>query len=89
VGETEAAAMMAVRDWTAARDAYKQALLERPRSGFALYGIATSSENAGDAGAATKGYSDFLAAWKDADDALPQVMHARAYLTDHTVPGTK
>jgi hypothetical protein len=84
VGETEAVAMIAVHDWKAAKDAYKEALLERPRSGFALYGIAISSENAGDAGAATKGYSDFLAAWKDADHALPQMTHARAYLAGHT-----
>ncbi len=42
-------------------------MIERPRSGFALYGIAMSSERAGDVRAAVSQYGDFLAAWKDAD----------------------
>jgi len=77
---------MAVRDWTAAKTAYRQALLERPRSGFALHGIATSSESSGDAEAAAKGYADFLVAWKHADQSLAHVAHARAYLADHMRP---
>jgi len=79
VGETEAAAMMDADDWTDARAAYEQALLERPRSGFALYGIALSSEKAGNREAAAKEYAAFLAAWKDADPALPQIAHAKNY----------
>lgn len=82
VGETAAAAMMAAGDWTAARSAYEEALVERPRSGLALYGIAMCSEKAGDSRAA-KEYADFLAAWKDADPALPQITHARAYVAGH------
>jgi tetratricopeptide (TPR) repeat protein len=84
VGETEAAAMMAVADWTDAKAAYKRALLERPRSGFPLYGIAMSSEQAGDVGAATTEYADFMEAWKDADPDLPQLAHARAFLAGHS-----
>jgi len=80
VGETEAAALLAVADWTDARAAYEQALTERPRSGFALYGVALCSENLGNATAAAKEYADFLAAWKDADPTLPQITHAKAYL---------
>jgi tetratricopeptide (TPR) repeat protein len=83
VGETEAAALMAVGDWVDAMEAYKKALIERPRSGFPLYGIALSSERAGDAAAATTEYAEFLAAWKDADQALIQVTHAHTYLAEH------
>jgi tetratricopeptide (TPR) repeat protein len=83
VGETEGAAMMAVADWTDAKTAYEQALLERPRSGLVLYGIALSSEKSRDLPAATREYADFLAAWKDADPALAQVTHAQAYLAQH------
>jgi hypothetical protein len=83
VGETEAAAFMAASDWSDANAAYKDALVERPQSGFPLYGIAWASESAGDAVAATKEYADFLAAWKSADSDLPQLDHARAYLAAH------
>jgi tetratricopeptide (TPR) repeat protein len=69
VAETEAAAMMAIGDWTDATAAYEQALAERPRSGFALYGIAVSKEKSGNEEGAAKAYADFLTAWKDADPA--------------------
>jgi tetratricopeptide (TPR) repeat protein len=69
-----------VGDWADAKAAYEKALIERPRSGFPLYGIAMSSEKAGDAEAAAKEYADFLAAWKDADPTLGQVTHAQPTL---------
>ena len=75
--------MLAASDWADAKAAYTQALQERPRSGFALYGIALSSEKSGDADAAAKAYAEFLAAWKNADPALPQVRHAQAYVAKH------
>jgi hypothetical protein len=83
VGETKAAAFMAASDWTDAKDAYKEALVDRPRSGFPLYGIAMASERAGDITAARTEYADFLAAWKSADFELPQLAHARSYLAAH------
>ena len=83
VGETEAAAFLAASDWAGAEAAYKEALAERPRSGFPLYGIAMASEQAGDNKAATTEYEDFLAAWKTADGDLPQLAHARSYLAAH------
>jgi hypothetical protein len=83
VGETEAAAFLAASDWTAARAAYKETLVDRPRSGFPLYGIAMASEQAGDTTAAAAEYADFLAAWKSADSNLPQLTHARDYLASH------
>ncbi len=81
--ETEAAAYMADSDWTDAKAAYKGALVDRPCSGFPLYGIAMASEQAGNVAAAAHEYADFLAAWKSADSDLPQLAHARAYLASH------
>ncbi len=83
VGETEAAALMAAGDFAAAKAAYQQALVERPRSGFPLYGIALCSEKARDLDAAAKEYSDFLSAWKNADPNLPRLAHARTYVAQH------
>ncbi len=83
VGETEAAAFLSASDWTSAKSAYKDALIERPRSGFPLYGIAMASEQSGDATAATAEYTEFLAAWKSADPDLPEIAHARSYLASH------
>jgi tetratricopeptide (TPR) repeat protein len=90
VYESQGAAEMAAGNWTDARKAYEQALLERPRSGFGLYGIAMSSERTGDSSKAVQEYAAFLDAWKDADRTLPQVVHARAYLAAHrrTAPET-
>jgi hypothetical protein len=42
-----------------------------------------STEKAGDAEAAAKAYADFIAAWKNADSSLPQLMHAHAYVSHH------
>jgi tetratricopeptide (TPR) repeat protein len=83
VAETEAAAMLTASAWTDAKAAYQTALVERPKSGFPLYGIALSSERAGDAKAASAEYAEFVAAWKDADTELPQLGHARAFLAEH------
>jgi tetratricopeptide (TPR) repeat protein len=83
VGETEGAALMAAGDWKGAREAYKRALLERPRSGFPLYGIAICNERSGDTAAATAAYMEFLQAWKDADSKLPQLMHAQSYVAEN------
>jgi tetratricopeptide (TPR) repeat protein len=77
VAETEGTAMLAIGDWTDARAAWERDLTIRPRSGFALYGIALSDERAGKTEAAAKDYREFLNAWKDADPDLPQLAHAR------------
>jgi hypothetical protein len=84
VGETEAAAFLSVSDWVDAKTAYQAALVERPNSGFPLYGIALATEHSGDATAAAKAYSDFLSAWKSADASLPQLTHAHDYLAAHS-----
>ncbi|HKQ87425.1 MAG TPA: hypothetical protein VJS43_11735, partial [Candidatus Acidoferrales bacterium] len=89
VGETEAAALFATGDFADAKTAYQQALVERPRSGFPLYGIALCSEKMGDLQSAAKEYSDFLAAWKDADPNLAQIAHARTYMAQHSPAPTQ
>ncbi len=83
VGETEGAAMLRARRLKDAKAAFERALSERPHSGFALYGVAVANEQLGDSEAASKTYTEFQAAWKDADAGLPQIAHARAYLMAH------
>ncbi len=86
VGETEGAAMLRVRRWGDAKAAFERALLERPHSGFALYGIAAANEGLEDSRAASGTYSDFLTAWKDADAepsadrACPRLRHGTSGL---------
>ena len=68
-----------------ARDAYQKDLLERPHSGFALYGIATAWEKQGKQPEAAKAYREFLDAWSHADADLSQVKTAKAYIGSETV----
>jgi tetratricopeptide (TPR) repeat protein len=60
VGESEGAAMLGVGKSSDAKVAFERALIERPKSGFALYGIALASEQSGDREAAVKTYSEFF-----------------------------
>jgi tetratricopeptide (TPR) repeat protein len=83
VGEAEGAALVAVRDWAGATAAYKDALAERPHSGFPLFGLAMSSEGSGDVPAAVAAYGEFLLAWKDGDAGSSARLHAQAYLAEH------
>jgi tetratricopeptide (TPR) repeat protein len=76
-------AYLRAHDWDKARAAFTQALNERPKSGHALYGIARSYALAGDTTNALKAYTDFLAAWQHADDTLPQIKQAKAWLAAH------
>lgn len=77
VGENEAAALIRAKDYAGAKAAYQQALLERPNSGFSLYGLALTSELSGDAAGARSGYQAFLKAWSAADPTLPEIKHAQ------------
>jgi len=63
-----------------ARDAYGKALVRRPHSGFALYGIALSWDKQGEKQRAAKAYQEFLQAWTNADAKLPQAKAANTYL---------
>ena len=77
VGETEGAALLKAKDYAGARAAYQAALIERPGSGFPLYGLARVQELSGDQAGARVSYAAFLKAWPAADADLPEVMHAR------------
>jgi tetratricopeptide (TPR) repeat protein len=77
VAETEAEALLRTKDYTDARTAYQAALVQRPASGFELFGIARADELAGDTTLAQTEYRAFLKAWSSADPRLPQVLHAR------------
>ena len=61
-----------------ARDAFQDELKLRPKSGHALYGIAQSYEAAGDKQSAARAYREFLEAWRNADEDLPTVKHAKS-----------
>jgi tetratricopeptide (TPR) repeat protein len=63
-----------------ARAAFGKALARRPRSGFALYGIATAWEKEGKRSEAAKAYREFLEAWSHADRDLPQIRTAQESL---------
>lgn len=80
VGETEGLALLGAGDAVGAHEAYAAALVERPNSGFGLYGLARSSEAAGKPEVARAEYAKFVEAWKDSDPAMPEMAHARSFL---------
>lgn len=78
-------ALIAAGRFAEAREVYAKDLIERPHSGFALYGIATAWEKEGKRDQAAKAYREFLDAWANADADLSQVKTAQAYLSTQTV----
>ncbi len=80
VAETEAEALLRVKDYAGAKAAFQKALEERPNSGFELYGIARSDELTGNAALARTEYQAFLKAWPSADSQLEQIAHAHEFL---------
>ena len=66
-----------------AREAFQKELMERPRSGFALYGIALAWDKEGNREEAAKAYRVFLEAWALADAGLAPVRAAQAYVAVH------
>jgi tetratricopeptide (TPR) repeat protein len=87
VSESEAAAMMTAGKWAEAEAAFQKAQVDRPNSGFALYGLAQVKEKNGDAGATTASYRQFLSAWKTADPGLPELQHAQEWVKQHDGAG--
>ena len=77
--------MLRAGDFAGAHEAYAAALVERPKSGFGLYGMASSSEAAGDKAKARVEYGEFVEAWKDCDTEMPEMAHAREYLAGEKV----
>lgn len=76
VAETEAAALLKAKDYKGAEEAYRAALVDRPNSGFDLYGLALVKESLGDTAGARDAYAAFQKAWPKADADLPEVLHA-------------
>jgi tetratricopeptide (TPR) repeat protein len=85
VEESLADAYLRTHAWELARDAFNQELRARPKSGFALYGIARSYALQGRVAEATAAYHQFLAAWQYADPDLPQVRSAKEWLAKRVV----
>jgi tetratricopeptide (TPR) repeat protein len=85
VEETEGLALLHAGDATGAHDAYSAALRQRPNSGFALYGMARSSEAQHKTELARDEYVKFLDAWRDGDSGNPELAHAHEYLAGQTV----
>jgi tetratricopeptide (TPR) repeat protein len=80
VGETRGDALLRAGRNADAKQAYEQALKERPNSGFPLYGIARADAAAKNDAAAKADYQRLLAAWPNADADLQQLKQARAFL---------
>jgi tetratricopeptide (TPR) repeat protein len=80
VGEAEGLALMRAGDYAGAHKAYEAALVERPRSGFPLFGMARCSEAAGDQATAMKEYAQFADAWKAGNQNLPEITHAQEFM---------
>jgi tetratricopeptide (TPR) repeat protein len=85
VGETEAAALLKVKDYAGARAAYERALKERPNSGFPLYGLARVAELEGHSADARAAYTTFLKAWEHADAGIAEVAHAKQMVNGESV----
>jgi tetratricopeptide (TPR) repeat protein len=85
VGETEGFALLNAGDAEGAHAAFAAALADRPNSGFALYGMARSSEAEHHTDIARDEYVKFLDAWRNADAAAPEVAHAHQYLAGQSV----
>jgi predicted Zn-dependent protease len=83
VAEQEAALLLAAGKTAESEKAWKQALEDRPNSGFPLYGLAEVAEQSNDSSKTQKAYTDFLAAWKSADQSLPEIQHAHQWLSVH------
>jgi tetratricopeptide (TPR) repeat protein len=80
VGETAGFVLLQAGDFAGAHEAYAAALKERPKSGFGLYGMARSSEAAGNTLVARGEYARFLEAWKNGDSTNPELTRARNYM---------
>lgn len=73
-------ALIRAAKYADAREAFQNALHQRPKSGFALYGIALAWDREGNRQQAGGAYRAFLEAWKNADRDLPQMQAALSRL---------
>jgi tetratricopeptide (TPR) repeat protein len=89
VAEQEAELLMAAGQTAEAETAWKQALSDRPNSGFPLYGLAQVAEHSGDVARARGAYEQFLSAWKTADASMPELKYAQHWMAEHPEPGVQ
>ena len=89
VGETRGDALMRAGRYSDAKAAYEAALVERPNSGYPLFGIAEADAASDQLTTAASDYRLLLAAWKNADNNLPQLETARAWLAAHGGTGAE
>ncbi len=87
VGEARGDALMRAKRYGEAKRAYESALVERPNSGYALFGIAQADEAAKRTSDTTADYSRLMRAWEHADADLPQLKTARAWMESRAVSG--
>lgn len=87
VEETRGDALLQAKRFDEAKKAYEKALLQRPHTGFALYGIALADARAGRQAEATEDYARLLKAWANADPDLPQMQAARHWMENQAVDG--
>jgi len=80
VGETRGDALMRAKRYVEAKKAYEAALLDRPNSGYPLYGMAQADVALGDKAAATADYGSLIKAWSHADEGMMQVVAAKAWV---------
>jgi tetratricopeptide (TPR) repeat protein len=83
VAEQEADLLVAAHKNAEAEKAWKQALEDRPNSGFPLYGLALLAETSGNTEKTQQAYTTFLDAWKQADPTRPEIQHAQQWLVAH------
>lgn len=83
VGETRGDALMRAKRYAEAKKAYETALVERPNSGYPLYGMAQADVALGDKAGATADYEKLMTAWVNADAGMVQVVAAKAWLAEH------
>jgi tetratricopeptide (TPR) repeat protein len=87
VSETRGDSLMRAKRYAEAKKAYQAALVERPNSGFPLYGIAQADVAAGDQAAASVDFAVLRTAWKNADATLPQIAAAKAWADRQSAAG--
>lgn len=77
-------------NWDQARQAFADELIERPKNGHALFGVARALELAGKSAEAAEAYRAFRAAWSHADPELKEMRLAREWQKSHDpAPGAK
>lgn len=87
VGETKGDALMRAKLYDEAKKAYEAALVERPNSGYPLFGIAMADAAAKRTQDATADYARFMKAWQKADADLPQMQVARQWMESRSASG--